>query len=51
MGAVVVVLTGAFDGLRAVGQGEIPASKTEKRARTMLTGAAFVNPETGLQGA
>ena len=49
VGAVIVILTGAFDGLGAIGQGEIPASRTEKRLRTMLTGTGFVNPETRAQ--
>jgi hypothetical protein len=49
MGAAIVVLTRALDGLRAVGHGEIPASKTKKRPRTMLTEPRFVNPQRGLR--
>jgi hypothetical protein len=43
MGAAIVVLTRALDGLRAVGHGEIPASKSKKRPRIMRSEAAFVN--------
>jgi hypothetical protein len=51
VGTAVVVLTGALDGLRAVGHGEIPASKTKKRPRIMRIDAAFVNQKNYLQAA